>query len=369
MRETGQIAGLRNERKACHFWVDNEVADCYQAIIGADAIWVYCRIARYANGAWIVSPRLRGTMDRRVGLREMAEWCGKSVDTVWRCLELLELVGLIKSERNAKSKGCYALADVKDLVIREGGQYDREVGAYRLPDSRVAELKAAVKELKGKLARKAVVPCGTTVAHSDSSVAPQAPVQNGQCDSSVAPDAQNCTTGATANNSYISKTSKPLTPPNPLASEGEVSEDSGATMFPEFTPEQLEHLARVRQRGEDAAFWERHYREENEAQAREARARIAELARRREEFPDCARAVKAVMRGCGFVAGDERNKLPGVLLQVLTAEWQRVQRPPWITGPDMIEAWHRRKRSDGPRYGPLKFYRDGHWLGFVEGGR
>jgi hypothetical protein len=180
-----KVSSLRNERKPCHFWVDNEVADCYQAIVGADAIWVYCRIARYANGAWIVSPRLRGTSDKRVGLREMAEWCGKSVDTVARSLEVLELVGLLRSERGgARSKGCYALADVKDLVIREGGQYDRETGSYKLPDERAAQLKDQVRDLRIKLARKAkltIVECeesevaetsepprGTTVAQSDS---------------------------------------------------------------------------------------------------------------------------------------------------------------------------------------------------------
>ena len=111
-----QITGLRNERKASHFWVDNEVADCYQPIVGADAIWVYCRIARYANGAWIVSPRLRGTNDTRVGLREMAEWCGKSVDTVSRSLEVLgrrwgccdPSVAMERARRRYALAGCQA---------------------------------------------------------------------------------------------------------------------------------------------------------------------------------------------------------------------------------------------------------------------
>jgi len=151
------MTSLRNERKPCHFWVDNEVADCYQPIVGADAIWVYCRIARHANGAWIISPRLRGTSDTRVGLREMAEWCGKSADTVSRSLEVLELVGLITAEHGTRSKGRYALADVKDLVTREGGLYDREMGSFRLPDGRVDELKKQVRELRLKLALRATV--------------------------------------------------------------------------------------------------------------------------------------------------------------------------------------------------------------------
>lgn len=152
---TEELTELRNERKPCHFWVDNEVADCYQAIVGADAIWVYCRIARYANGAWIVSPRLRGTNDTRVSLREMAEWCGKSRDTVWRALEVLEAVGLLHSVRGAeKAKGRYALSDVKDLVLREGGAYDRGTGSFQLPAERVVELKEMVRLLLVKMTRK-----------------------------------------------------------------------------------------------------------------------------------------------------------------------------------------------------------------------
>jgi hypothetical protein len=221
-----QMTSLRNERKACHFWVDNEVADCYQPIVGADAIWVYCRIARYANGAWIVSPRLRGTSDTRVGLREMAEWCGKSVDTVARCLEVLELVGLIRAERGTRSKGRYALADVKDLVIREGGQYDREIGGYRLPTARMAELKEQVRALRVKLARKSPLmiveaepePAAASVAQSDSLDRGEFAALEAGCDSSVAPVVQNCTSGATATFSYRSKTSKPkTTPPTPIA--------------------------------------------------------------------------------------------------------------------------------------------------------
>ena len=213
------VTGLRNERKPCHFWVDNEVADCYQPIVGADAIWVYCRIARHANGAWIVSPRLRGTSDTRIGLREMAEWCGKSVDTVWRSLEVLELVGLLTAERGAKSKGRYALADVKDLVTREGAVYDRETGSFRLPDARIAELKQQVRELRLKLARKkATVKSAPSVAQSDSLGAGLFVVPEAKCDRTVTPDVQNCRSSSTDASRYISgnsKTAKQTTTPQP----------------------------------------------------------------------------------------------------------------------------------------------------------
>lgn len=200
-----QTISLRNDRKACHFWVDNEIADCYQAVIGADATWIYCRIARHAHGAWIMSPKSRGG-DPRVSLREMAEWCGKSVDTVWRCLQVLQHVGLIRAELSAKSKGRYALADVKDLVVREGGAYDARTGSMQLPAARAAALKAEVKSLRTKLARKssglAVVGGGATAA---ASVAPSDRLESSlffasgeKCDSSVAPSDTSVAPGATA---------------------------------------------------------------------------------------------------------------------------------------------------------------------------
>jgi hypothetical protein len=195
--EPDQVKGLRNERKACHFWVDNEVADCYQPIVGADAVWVYCRIARYAYGAWIVSPKVRG-VDSRVSLREMAEWCGKSVDTVWRCLMVLEHVGLLRAVRGSKSKGRYALADVKNLVMSEGGVYDREMGSFQLPVARVATLKVEVKELRVRLARKSSgleivggkAAAIESVAQSDRLGGDLFGAPSAKCDRSVAPDVQ-----------------------------------------------------------------------------------------------------------------------------------------------------------------------------------
>jgi hypothetical protein len=241
-----EITSLRNDRKPCHFWVDNEIVDCYQPIIGADAVWVYCRIARYANGPWIVSPRLRGTSDTRVGMREMAEWCGKSTDTVWRSLEILKFVGLIHSVCDLKSKGRYALADAKDLVLSEGGLYDRQLGAFCLPAERTAELKEQVRELRLKLARKKSVqaraPAGeqvasATVAQSDSLKAGLFSAPDGKCDRSVALDVQNCRSGATdprVITEELKKASK--SPPTPQRGSGATNAPSAVALKPEAKP-------------------------------------------------------------------------------------------------------------------------------------
>ncbi|UWZ84637.1 helix-turn-helix domain-containing protein [Occallatibacter riparius] len=202
-----QEVSLRDQRKPCHFWVDNEVADCYQPLIGADATWVYCRIARYAHGAWIVSPKVRSG-DTRVSLREMAEWCGKSVDTVWRCLQVLQHVGLIHAQGAVKSKGRYALADVKDLVSREGGAYDSGMGCLQLPVARAAALKVEVRELRARLARKTsglsvvggVSMANASVALSDRLEGSLFSVPGEKCDRSVAQSDKTVAPGATDDN-------------------------------------------------------------------------------------------------------------------------------------------------------------------------
>jgi hypothetical protein len=324
-----KVSSLRNERKPCHFWVDNEVADCYQAIVGADAIWVYCRIARYANGAWIVSPKLRGTSDARVGLREMAEWCGKSVDTVARSLEVLELVGLLRSERGgARSKGRYALADVKDLVIREGGQYDREIGGYRLPDERVAQLKEQVRAMRLKLARKSqltIVECeeaelpprGTTVAQSDRLEVEPADALTAGSDSSVRPERQNCASGATAINLLEEiKTSRETTPPTP--SPGGEGDES------------------------------------------------ATAARMRFESPDEVQAaVDQVCEALGIVMLNRSRRTRELLFAVMNQRMKTTGESPPETAALMVRRWQRQVEVSGflrVKLGLRKFFGEGYWL-------
>lgn len=107
-------------------------------------------------------------------------------------------------------------------------------------------------------------------------------------------------------------------------------------------------------------MWERYYREDN--------ARSAELGAAEEElrrvFPDCKRAALEVMKKCGFVLGGrpERNPLPRVLEEVLASQ-EMLGAPPWVTGPRMVCAWQQRKARSNVEWGPLKFFRDAHWLG------
>lgn len=390
------LTSLRNERKPCHFWVDNEVADCYQPIVGADAIWVYCRIARNAHGAWIVSPKRCGG-DTRVSLREMAEWCGKSVDTVWRCLQVLEHVGLLQAVHGAKSSGRYALADVKDLVTREGGEYDRVMGSFQLPRARVAELKQQVKELRAKLARKAgglmVV---QSVAQSDRLEGRLFSVPEGKCDSfvalsdtSVAPDAQTSIT----TRKQESKTNHTPQPPQvtptgkerPLGTPtaGECGHPSDEDLSPgapsgsdvpddlPLTEEQLAHLAKHAGDAEWTAQWTGYYREANQAAAREAakaaeaqRAEVERLGSLRAELATVPAARAYVMRACRFQKSRRGRGIEQVIDDVLN-QGLEVGDPLWETAPKMEANWKLFQENAefiDVRWGPVNFFRMGIWV-------
>lgn len=370
--ETEQLTGLRNERKPCHFWVDNEVADCYQPIVGADAIWVYCRIARNAHGAWIVSPKVRGG-DTRVSLREMAEWCGKSVDTVWRCLQVLVHVGLLQAERGTKSKGRYALADVKDLVTREGATYDREMGSFQLPEKRSMELTQQVRELRLKLARKgsevagpAVADLISSVAQSDSLNGSLFSVPDGKCDRSVALSDKSV---APAVQHPLLETARQqeqtTTPKSPQAGTCVREEHD-----PPFDAEQLAHLATHPDDPHFQAKWRSYYSETNRTSARAAaivaeteRVEAARVERLKGELGDVESARTWVMRCCGFV---ERNRRRGIGLVIEAVLRRRLDDGDvlWKTAPAMVEAYARYVENGEfikPRYGPVKFFELGIW--------
>lgn len=368
MNEQGKIR-LRDGRKPCHFWVDNEAVDCYQPIVGADAIWVYCRIARYAHGAWIVSPKQRGT-DARVSLREMAEWCGKSPDTVWRCLQMLALVGLIHVERGTKSAGRYALVDVKELVLSEGGDYNRELGVFCLPDERVVELQEQIKVLRARMARKnvaAVTP--SSVAQSDSVSGQLFSVPDVEGDRSVALARQNCRSRATASINQYCKTAKTTTPPNPLVAEGECAHDQNPAAQSDelqLLPGELEHLARCS--ADQLPVWQRYYREEAQKRADQAKAKceIASAqvsARNALKLGDVRSAGEWVMRQCGWVENRRGRGLGKVVEDVLMLEVEQGAELADVSQ-SIAQAWKRYCEVGSKLrviYGALKWLKLGIW--------
>jgi hypothetical protein len=151
------------------------------------------------------------------------------------------------------------------------------------------------------------------------------------------------------------------TPPNPLASEGEVLE---------FTAEQRAHLESMSGNPGRREFYEGFYRAENERTAAElARAAAQlhavaeEMTRLQDAIPTVATARVWVMHECGFVEDCRRHGIGAVIDAVLELA-AREGRQPWETGPAMARAW-RKYQANGewisPRYGPVKFFKLGIW--------
>ncbi len=137
----------------------------------------------------------------------------------------------------------------------------------------------------------------------------------------------------------------------------------------ELTPEQQEHLDRLAAEGRPESLVELvklQYAGQNakSAEARAVRdadaAKDAELAR---EYPDLETALAKMRKRCGF-AWAEGDELGPVLRQVFRDQ-EELGKPVWRTAAQMIAAWALQRRQGTrlrARYGPMKFFRDGHWL-------
>lgn len=143
----------------------------------------------------------------------------------------------------------------------------------------------------------------------------------------------------------------------------------GAREADPFSAGQREHIDDLRSKGRnaDAAMWEGYYTAQNDEEAAAARA-VAEAEAQKDavlraEFPDLEAALTRLRRRCGF-AWSEGDELGPVLRQVF-ADQAEMGKPFWKTAGQMASAWEL-QRSQGirlrARYGPLKFFRDGHWL-------
>jgi len=134
-----------------------------------------------------------------------------------------------------------------------------------------------------------------------------------------------------------------------------------------FTPEQQEHLDRLAAEGKAESDFarncRRYYAEKNAADAEKAAAEQAEEQKLREEFPDRKSALAKVRKRCGFAwaQGDEL----GPILEQVFRDQQDLGKPVWRIASQMIAMWELQRRQGErlrARFGPVKFYRDGHWL-------
>jgi hypothetical protein len=138
----------------------------------------------------------------------------------------------------------------------------------------------------------------------------------------------------------------------------------------ELTPEQREDVDRMEaEHGRiTAQSWRLYYLEENRKAAAAEAVRRADEAKDEElrrEYGDEPEAALARMRKrCGFAWVKNGDLLAPVLRQVIVDQAE-MGKPVWRTAAQMESAWLLQRKQGQrlrARYGPLAFYRDGHWL-------
>lgn len=172
---------LRDTRKPGHCWQDNELYDCFQPVIGPLAVGVYARITRECFGATVT-----------VSLRELAELTGLSKSAVQRAMAVLELVGMVTARRGAAKRSPeYDLADLKELAIGYGSEFDAKRCSYVLREAARERLRAEVAALEKRMQGK---PCREPrgVPQGDTEGRPDGVVGVPQRDSGVPQEGQWC---------------------------------------------------------------------------------------------------------------------------------------------------------------------------------
>jgi hypothetical protein len=164
---TNEPIKLRSNAKPGWCWQDNELYDVMQPIVGAQACWIFANMTRLAYGPEV-----------HFSLRDMGEATGWGRDTVWRALRLMEATGMIVVRRSGRNKAAtYQLADLKELVISNGGEFDPKRKLYVLPPAQTQRLKDEKLRVSKAGQRKTVARSDNSdFAESDSDVALE-----GQC--------------------------------------------------------------------------------------------------------------------------------------------------------------------------------------------
>jgi hypothetical protein len=142
---------VRDNRPSRFCWQDNELYDVFQPIIGSHAMVVYANLSRLAWG----QPKIE------IGVRKLATLTGQGEATVWRNVEVLAFLGVLRIEKGKGSApSVFELCDLKDAAEALGATYHRHRASHVLSESRITELSTAVAALRKKLQGKNDKPAG-----------------------------------------------------------------------------------------------------------------------------------------------------------------------------------------------------------------
>lgn len=127
------------------FWLDNELVDLFQPLIGADASAVYNALVReYHAGATL-----------KVTTRALAKAAKCCAATVSRSIEILSYIGMIRVRHGGGNQpNAYDLFDLKALARHLGATSNRRGTAFTFPAHVRAQLRREIAALKAKQSGK-----------------------------------------------------------------------------------------------------------------------------------------------------------------------------------------------------------------------
>lgn len=335
---------LRDRREAGHHWQDNEFCDNLAPLVGALGTAVYMYMTRHAHVANVT-----------VSTRTLADVCHASRATVWRAIQVLEHLRVIRAARGGQGKlPEYELASIKGLMINLGATFNQKRCSWLLPEETLQKLRAEVDGLREVFRAKTPTKSPTVSPESQSpppqlfhqrasTVSPETPT--------VSPESQPIYTRL---QDYKTKTT-----PQPPASGGRVVLDPDARAAKIAS---LQSRLKTAIRGSEEYFavafeLQQLRREEPKPQARDGdRADVLTL-------PPADAPLDAlvawVMATCGFSEEGRRRPVLAPALRGVIAQAELGTRPGRVV--EMAAAW--RNYTQGPtRWGPAKFYLEGHWL-------
>jgi hypothetical protein len=193
MREQVTDAGMSAPRKKItspSFFTGNEVIDVFLPIMGADCFTVY----GYFKRIEFTSPKLTHSV------RAIANATKIDSTTVFRSLEILKQLGLIKLTRFRGSRGSECqLIDSRELAISLGAEYHRETVSFSLSPEVANRLIAQIKALREKQQSKSPATAQRGAPYTCGNLLPRVSQRN----ASVSPAKRQCPTRETQMGTHL----------------------------------------------------------------------------------------------------------------------------------------------------------------------
>jgi hypothetical protein len=349
---TDEEVGLRDARRPGHLWADNELFSVFAPVIGGHAVLVYVTMcASLSLECEFKETRIRASS------RQLAAMCGLGKDSVRRAMHLMERLGMLQAKGAHRKTVEYHLVDLKDLAMKHGGSYERRRASYVLTSGQMAKLKAlAYGAATGAVADSAEHHATGAVADSGAA-RPCATSGAGAASGGAGADSGGAAEAHASFNGKKEDEDKNKNPtPTPSQWErgsiGKVLTFAGNSAQREELEALKGHLAKEEKFS--PAWWSIAREVQALQQVAEAQPVHAQAVPMPGAELSAAELAAWVMQQCSF---QEDARLQRVLYGVLR-DAEAGARP--VRAAEMAAAWQRYTRLPA-RWGPGKFFAEGHW--------